>query len=315
MFAKQTVMSASLIVLLGGVAVADPGGDGHGTGTFQLGAGYSSDEGFLASASIDQPDLVHTGNELGMFAHITERHQRFDALFRDPHVLGGTLTIDLYNDVKQMPGFTRQAAGLSMRQSRQLSEHVTGWVGYRIASVHTDGATLGADAPVPRDAETVSALSVGLAYTTERLQLGAYAEDADALLGSTHGFGRIGAWAFVRQPLGPLVLHAGGDLTAVTPNAPLSEWLMLDGGVDVRGYAPGALGLATTKAVGHASLELPLSHAVSLEGFGDAAQLGSMRALSVGYGLIWRSPIGPIHADVAYPIDGPPQFFISLGAL
>lgn len=308
MFAKQTVMSASLVVVLGGVAVADPGGDGHGTGTFQLGAGYSSDEGFLATASIDQPDLFHTGNELGLFAHITERHQRFDALFRDPHVLGGTLTIDLFSDRKQMPGFTREAAGLSMRQSEQLTEHLSAWVGWRIENVTAEGATLSNGAPVRVAPGTLGILSAGMTYTTQHLQLGAYGENGG-------GFSRVGGWAAMHQPVGPFVLHAGGDVTAVTPNAPLTEWLMLEGGSDVRGYAPGALGLASYKAVGHASLELPISHEVSLEGFSDAAQLGSMHALSAGYGLIWRSPIGPIHADVAYPIDGPPTFFISLGAL
>ncbi len=306
MFAKQTTLSASLLVLLARLAVADPGGDGRGY--FQLGAGYSTDEGFLATAAIDQPDLFHTGNELGLFAHITERHQRFDALFRDPHVLGGTLTLDLYNDVKQMPGFTRQAVGFSMRQSEQLTEHVSAWVGWRIANITSDGVTLTRGAPVPLAPGTMQMISTGIAYTTQRLQLGAYGETGG-------GFQRVGAWGALHQPLGPFVLHAGGDVTAVTPNAPLTEWQMLEGGSDVRGYAPGALGLATWKAVGHASLELPISHDVSLEGFGDAAQLGSMHALSAGYGLIWKSPIGPIHADVAYPVDGPPQFFISLGAL
>ena len=308
MFAKQTVMSASLVVVLGGVAVADPGGDGHGTGTFQLGAGYSSDEGFLATASIDQPDLFHTGNELGLFAHITERRQRFDALFRDPHVLGGTLTIDLFNDRKQMPGFTREAAGLSIRQSEQLTEHLSAWVGWRIEDVTAEGAMLSPGAPVRAAPGTLGIVSAGMTYTTQHLQLGAYGENGG-------GFSRVGGWAAMRQPVGPFVLHAGGDVTAVTPNAPLSEWLMLEGGSDVRGYAPGALGLASYKAVGHASLELPISREVSLEGFSDAALLGSMHALSAGYGLIWKSPIGPIHADVAYPIDGPPSFFISLGAL
>ena len=308
MFAKQTAMSASLLVLLGRLAMADPGGDGRGTGTFQLGAGYSTDEGFLASASIDQPDLFHTGNELGLFARISERHQRFDALFRDPHVLGGTLTIDLFNDVKQMPGFTRQSVGLSMRQNEQLTEHVSAWVGWRIQDVTAEGATLSRGAPVPLAPGTISVISTGIAYTTRRLQLGAYGETGGSVQ-------RVGGWGALHQPVGPFVLHAGGNVTAVTPNAPLTEWLMLDGGADVRGYAPGSLGIATWKAVGHASLELPISHDVSLEGFGDAASLGGMHAASAGYGLVWKSPIGPIHADVAYPIDGPPAFFISLGAL
>ena len=42
MFAKQTLLSASLVVALGGSAVADPGDEGRGY--FQLGAGFSTDD-------------------------------------------------------------------------------------------------------------------------------------------------------------------------------------------------------------------------------------------------------------------------------
>jgi outer membrane translocation and assembly module TamA len=35
--------------------------------------------------------------------------------------------------------------------------------------------------------------------------------------------------------------------------------------------------------------------------------------MSRGFGLIWKSPIGPIHADIAYPLDGPPALFIAVG--
>ena len=37
---------------------------------------------------------------------------------------------------------------------------------------------------------------------------------------------------------------------------------------------------------------------------------------SAGFGVIWRSPIGPLRFDVAYPLDGAdrkPQFLFSLG--
>lgn len=337
MFAKQTLLSASLVVALGGSAVADPGDEGRGY--FQLGAGFSTDEGFIANASIDQPDLFHTGNELGLFAHMSARQQRFDAMFADPHVLGGTLQLDLFNDRRELPWFTRQSAGFSAKQIMTISPHVHAWVGYSIEDVTVDGlspiARGGATEYVPLAAGTVSALHVGIAYSTVDPQLrhgttfGIYADDADRMLGSTYNFGRVGAWAATHRAAGPFILHAGGSLTALTPGAPLSERLFLDGNSDVRGYTIGAFGPvggATLKAVGHASLELPVGRGVSLEGFVDYARLSNMdftspigvahaSGMSVGYGLLWRSPIGPIHADIAYPGDGPPAFFISLGAL
>ena len=337
MFAKQTMLSASLLVALGGVATADPSGEGRGY--FQLGAGLSSDEGFIAAAAIDQPDLFHTGTELGLFARVSGRRQLFDARFVDPHVLGGTLQLDLYNDRRMLPGFTRQGVGFSARQTYRLSQHVNAWVGYRIENVTVDGVT-----PLARGSETVyvpaaaglvSALEAGVSYSSVDLQMrhgstfGVWAEDADRSLGSTYGFGKIGVWAATHQPIGPFTLHVGGSITALTPDAPLSERLFLDGGSDVRGYAMGdfgPVGGGTLKAVGHASLELPVGHGVSLEGFVDYARISNNdftspigiahgSGMSAGYGAIWHSPIGPIHADIAYPLDGPPGFFLSLGAL
>jgi len=337
MFAKQTLRSASLLVLLGGSAVADPGGDGRGY--FQLGAGYSTDDGFIASAAIDQPDLFHTGNELGMFAQLSERRQLFDTRFADPHVLGGTLQLDLYNDRRVLPGFDRQAAGISARQIERISPHVTAWVGYRLEQVTVDGMQpIARGGPIvyePMAAGTVSAVQAGVVYSTVDLQMrhgstiGVYAEQADRMLGSTYSFGKVGGWAATHQPAGPFTLHLGGSVTALTPNAPMSERLFLDGSSDVRGYAPGAFGAVgggTLKAVGHASLELPVGRAVSLEGFVDYARIANNdfespigtahgSGMSYGYGLIWHSPIGPLHADIAYPLDGHPTFFLSFGGI
>src|SRR5882672_1449488 len=102
MFAKQT-LSASLVALLAGggssvPAYADPGDPPpapaaddeapHHTGSFTIGAGYDSDEGFVALARIAQTDLFHTGLRLSMDALVSERRQLFDLRFADPHVAG-----------------------------------------------------------------------------------------------------------------------------------------------------------------------------------------------------------------------------------
>jgi outer membrane protein insertion porin family len=321
MFAKQTSLSAAIVVGLGGAASAD-----DGRGTFQIGAGYHTDEGFIASASIETPDLLGTGLGVGEYATLSARRQLFDAKLDVP----GLARFDLYNDMQQLPGFTRKAVGLSMRHTMQVSPHVTAWVGYRLEQVSIDRDSIERSIHGPPDAAgLVSAVTTGFAYHGEHTQLGAYVDYADPRLGSEHEIGTIGGWIATHQPAGPFVLHlsGAGTVIAATGGVPMSERLFLDGSYDVRGYGYGAFGPVgggTQKLVGHASLELPVGHGVSVEGFIDYARISNMEiespigtahasGMSRGFGLIWKSPLGPIHADVAYPLDGPPSFFIAVG--
>ena len=331
MFVQQTVMSAAIIVVLGGSAVADPGGDGRGY--FQIGAGYATDDGFIATAAIDQPSLFHSGIELGESAWLSQRRQRFDLTLDVPGLAG----FDLYSERRVLPGFTRKATGLAMRHTMQLSPHVTAWVGYRLEQVdiERDAIERATTLHPPDSAGLVSALSAGIKYSTvdplhrHGSELGLWADYADPRLGSTYEIGRVGGWAATHQPVGPFTLHLGGSFTALASptGVPLSERLFLDGASDVRGYAPGAFGPVgggTQKLAGHASLELPVGHGLSLEGFVDYARISNMEitspigiahgsGMSAGYGVIWRSPLGPLHVDIAYPECGAPTWFISFG--
>lgn len=316
-------MSAAIIALLGGSAVADPGGDGRGY--FQIGAGYNSDDGFLATAAVDNPSVFGSGIELGEFAQVSARRQLFDLELDVP----GLARFDLYNDMHKLPGFERKAAGLSMRHTMQVSEHVTAWIGYRLedVSIERDAVARSTGVVVPDAAGLVSAVGAGFTYRDKRTSFGAWADHADPRLGSDLAFSRAGGFAATSQSAGPFTVHVAGSYTRVF-DAPLSERLFLDGMSDVRGFAPGAFGPAggaTQKLVGHTSLELPVGHGFSLEGFYDYARLSNMdftspigiahaAGWSAGYGAIWRSPIGPLHVDLAYPGGGPPTWFISFGA-
>jgi outer membrane protein assembly factor BamA len=315
MFAKQTFLSAAIVVGLGGAASAD-----DGRGVFQIGAGYHTDEGFIATASMENPDLFHSGIGLGEYASLSARRQLFDLKLTLPDLT----RFDLYNDMRQLPGFTRKSVGLAMRHTMHISRHVTAWVGYRLENVSVERDSIARTIGGPPDAAgLVSAVTSGFTYTGEHTQFGAYMDYADPRLGSDHEIGKLGGWFATHQPVGPFTLHLAGSGTAVaaTGGVPLSERLFLDGSYDVRGYGYGAFGPAgggTQKLVGHASLELPLGHRFSAEGFVDYARISvegpiGASGLSRGFGLIWKSPLGPVHADIAYPIDGPPQFFMSVG--
>jgi outer membrane protein insertion porin family len=175
----------------------------------------------------------------------------------------------------------------------------------------------------------ISSLRAGLTYNTldtpllphRGTTIGASFEVADPLLGSDFQLTRATMSLSTHQPIGPFTLHLGAHLSAIDSTdplgVPLTERLFLAGSTDIRGYALGALGPidpltgnpigGNALFAGHIELEVPLipRHGVSVEGFydvggvldrGGAGQIGR----STGFGLIWRSPLGPLRLDLAF---------------
>lgn len=358
MTAKQTVMSASLLALLvapAAPALADPGapperpdeapfddkvpegpplGPPGKTGTFSIGAGFSSDESFIASARVAQNNLFGTGTKLALDARISARHQRFLIAFQDPTLFGTDTTFDaaLYNDVRVLPGFTRSAVGGSLTLSHSLGPHVRGFLGYRMeqidVSLDSETSARGTQPTDPFRGGRLAALRAGLEYNTldnpvwpmHGTRVGTSIEIADRDLGSEIQMFRTDAWLSHHRPLGPLTLHLGGTLSTVSSGAPFSERLHFDGNRDIRGYRAGALGPfdpqtgmslgGSLKYTARGELEVPLfpKYGISAVGWVDAGgileQGTRWSGASAGVGLVWKSPIGLIRLDYAIPLDG-----------
>jgi outer membrane protein insertion porin family len=329
------------------------------TGSFEVGAGFSSDDGFIAAAALRQPNLFGRGQELSLTARLSERRQLFLLHFGEPHLADSdvALGVDLYQTADEWPGFARRATGGRLTLTRPLAAHLHGFVGYRLEDVamELDPAAPGTAATrlvAPGDFDPglmmrgglLSALRAGVVYDTRDQALlprrgtlaGAWLERADRALGSELDVTRGAAFAAQHVPIGPLTLHLGGALEAVTSGdprgVPLSERLQLDGASELRGYPPGGLGPAlgglalggNLKASGRAELEFPILSRIGLSGslFFDAAGVmdlegrsGNGFGRSVGAALTWRSPIGPLQVGVAQPLDGEggPTLFFGLG--
>lgn len=364
MFAKQTCVSASLVALLGGsvtaYADADPeepvSGEVHleadrpvpepppekpRRGVFAIGAGYSSVESFVAMATIAQPDLFGTGDGLALTARISKLRQLFALRFTDPSLFrsGYALTADLFHDERVLPGFTRVSSGGALTLSREVAPHLHAFATYRLEQVsqRTDVAWIARSIRdvAPLD-PLLSSLRGGLEYNTlddpllptRGTRIGGSIEVADRRLGSDVNLLRTEAWASTHAPLGPLTLHLGGRMSAVSGEVPRTERLFLDPR-EVRGFMPGELGPldgwgmpagGTMKVTGRAELELPLIRkaGISAVGFLDAGGvlergLGAS-GMSYGVGFVWRSPIGPLRFDWAWrPDGGPPVFGFGIG--
>ncbi len=322
------------------------------TGRFQIGAGYSTDDKFIASAEIAQDSLFGTGQRLSLSAKISARQQLFRLGYDLPHLLGSDLELrtELVTRREQLPGFVRSAAGGGVTLVQPLGEHVTGFVGYRVEQVATDldvpSISERTDLPSPinsRDAR-IASLRTGLAYSTldqpflptRGISLGASIEVADPRWGSEIQMTRFDGWGSLHQPVGPFTVHLGGSLSTVSSRdsggVPLSERLHLDGSSVIRGFAPGSIGPRDAETglslggnfeyMARGELEAPLIRSIGLSAVGfvdhggiyDIGGTGS-NGTSVGFGLIWRSPIGPLRFDWAVPIagDSAPHFVFGVG--
>jgi len=296
------------------------------TGSFQIGAGFSTDDGFIASAAIHQPNLFGRGQDLSLTTRLSERRQLYLLHFGEPHLLDSdtSLSVDLYDLSQTWPGFTREATGGALTLGRALGAHLDGFVSYRLEQIAVDPAEPavtarvvepgGWDPSLMMRGGRLSSLRTGVVYDTLDQPLfprrgtvaGAWVERADRQLGSEIDLTRGAAFASHHLPLGPFTLHLGGAVEAVTSRdprgVPLSERLQLDGASELRGFAPGSLGPSQGGiALGglSGSLFFDAGGVMDLEG-----RSGNAFGQSVGVGLTWKSPIGPVQIGVAYPLDG-----------
>ncbi|MDB4962959.1 MAG: outer membrane protein assembly complex, YaeT protein [Myxococcales bacterium] len=327
------------------------------SGSFSVGAGYSTDESFIATASVAQNDLFGTGHRLALDARLSDRQSLVRASYEVPHLLGTDLRLrgELYAKERGYVGFIRQAAGAALTLTAPVGAHTEVFVGFRAEQVSTiqtlvapwslhgvggvDGTTLPSEM-----GGMIASLRAGVAYSTldapvlprRGTSLGLSVEVADEQLGSAFQKTRVDGWASMHAPLGPFTLHLGSRVSAVTSSDPwgvlLSERLQFDGSSDIRGYAPGSIGPRDPRSgtslggnlmySSRAELEVPLvpRYGISAVGFVDAGGVFDASGwggtgVSAGFGLIWRSPIGPLRFDWAVPLDGgKPQFLFNVGS-
>jgi hypothetical protein len=83
------------------------------TGTFQIGAGFSSVENFIATAQIQQLNLFGRGQSLTLQAQLSGLRQIFSLRFVEPYFFDSnwTFAVDLYNTVRAYTDFSRTSTG------------------------------------------------------------------------------------------------------------------------------------------------------------------------------------------------------------
>jgi outer membrane protein insertion porin family len=240
------------------------------TGTFQIGAGFSSVENFIAQAQISQNNLFGRGQTLALQAQISSLRQLFLLRFVEPYFLdtSWTFAFDLYNQSRGFGSFYRNASGGTLTWGYPLSYEARAFLTYKLEDVSiTTGsggiASLGAvSAPIASTqvanlfrGGVTSSVRGSLSWDSRNNRLfptggwyhSIFAEYASQYTGSENKFVRWGGFARHYRPIwGPFVLKINAELGVTTSTDPLgvpiSERYLVGGIYNIRGYAPLSLG-------------------------------------------------------------------------
>ncbi len=86
------------------------------TGTFQVGAGFSSIENFIATAQVQQANLFGNGQSLALQAQLSGLRQLVSVRFFEPYFLDSdwSNSVELYDNLLVFPDFARRSLGGSV---------------------------------------------------------------------------------------------------------------------------------------------------------------------------------------------------------
>lgn len=236
------------------------------TGTFQVGAGFSSLENFIATAQVQQANLFGNGQSLSLQAQISSIRFLINARFFEPYFLDSKFSssLDLYTQQRIYTDFTQNSTGGALMLGYPLVEpELTASITYTAeedrVSTETGSTFLGTGAQTSvfnrlplanlfNDGFT-SSLRPGLVYDTRDNRLfptsGVYlygsTEFATSVLGSQNQFLRHRLAGRFYYPLGAgfvlkLNTEAGHVTSPYQEGVPIFARFFLGGIMDVRGF-------------------------------------------------------------------------------
>ncbi|HEU0029693.1 MAG TPA: outer membrane protein assembly factor BamA [Kofleriaceae bacterium] len=241
------------------------------TGSFQVGAGFSSQEAFLLQGQIAHDNFLGRGHSLSAQAMFSRTRRQFGFRFVEPSFLDTDwmFSTELYNQSRGFGKFSRNATGGALTWGYQLTDHARASLTYRLEHVDISSGT-GSFANFGARTEALPTLDTANLFrggwtSSVRGSFGwdsrdnrfaaasgwhanVFAEYAGRETGSENQFVRWGGFVrhYRRLADSPFVLRLNGELGVTTSldgkGVPLSERYLLGGIFDVRGYTARSLG-------------------------------------------------------------------------
>ncbi len=313
------------------------------TGTFRMGGGYSTYDKFMFMFDITERNFLGKGQRLSLSGRIGSRSSRYSLDFYDPYFRDTrySLGLSLYNLSFMYTDFTKKTKGGSIRIGYDFTSLLSGYIGFRYDDTKLEDLSSNVASIIleSRDINITSALQSGLIYDSRNRYFmptkGSYHridfEYAGNFLGGESNYLKIVGEDSIYKPIFKrLIGHIRWGYGYLTEGGahkiPVFERFYLGGIDSVRGYRYGDISPIDPKTGNRIGGTreffvqtegiIPLIKSIDLNcvvffDMGDVwdREIGFKTSdirKSVGIGLRWLSPIGPIRLEWGFNIDRKP---------
>ncbi len=313
------------------------------TGAFSIGGGYSSLDKLVGMVSISQNNLFGTGKRVILSAQIGAISQYYNLSYTDPWLFDTRISggVDIYRIMRDYTDYSVTRLGGGLRFGFPLFEEVRGYLSYKYEQIDVFNILSTAALLIRESEGTSTTSSVGGALRRDtRDHYFDPSKGSDNTIGIEYAGGPLGgsnyftrysassAWFYtpfwkttfmVRGRIG--YIQANGDHTI-----PIFERYRLGGISTIRGFKTWMVGpkLPNGEILGgnkelifNVEAVFPLIPGIKLKGLvffdaGNAYDVGEPYSFeklrtSVGVGLRWISPMGPLRLEWGYNLRPQPD--------
>lgn len=307
------------------------------TGTFSVGVGYSSVDQFLLQGSISQDNFLGYGVKLNLSGSLSATSTTFSLGVTDPHFLDSdwTLGAEAYKVERQYSDYDEHRTGGALSAGHPIGRYTKGFLSYRYEQQDILNVADGVSSIYILDQlgkHTLSSLTAEVNRNSTDYHPDPSSGGISRLtleyagLGGTEHFAKFVAEHRQFYPLfWGTVFTAHGELGYVTPigndEVPISERFFLGGIRTLRGFNTREVGPRASdgsfiggEKEGYFNLEylFPIVKNLGLKGvlfydtgnaWADNENYFSNMRNSVGAGIRWMSPLGPLRFEWGYNLS------------
>ncbi len=309
------------------------------TGSFAIGGGYSSYDKFIIMADITERNFLGKGQRVRLAARLGARTSRYSLNFFDPYFKDSRYSLgwSLYDIEFQYEDFTKDSKGGSIRLGYGFTSELSVYLSYRYDDTKLKDLSQNVAQIIleSKDINITSAVKLGILYDSRNRYFlptkGWYhnleIEGAGEYLGGESNFVKLEGQHQVYFPLFKLTGHFNLGYGYITEGGarrvPVYERFFLGGIESVRGFKYGDISPKDPKTgdkIGGTRMFylqteaiFPLIKNINLNGvlFFDMGNVWDLKTgfqsadirKSIGFGLKWFSPLGPLRIEWGYNIN------------
>jgi outer membrane protein insertion porin family len=137
------------------------------TGSFTVGAGFSSVENLIFTTSIAQNNLFGNGHRVNLTASLSSIRTNFNLNLTEPRLFDSEISagFDAFNQRQNFLSFNKKTSGAGLRLGKNITEYESLSLGYRFENVEvTDVSAANTTAFIRNETRTTSRLSPNYIY-------------------------------------------------------------------------------------------------------------------------------------------------------